>query len=632
MNFNRKNLSSEEINNIKNVAIQARANILMMTSLSNSGHPGGSMSSIDLLLTLYKLINIDPKNPKEETRDMVVVSNGHISPAVYSTLGEYGFFNIDEAISQFRLTGSIYEGHIEPDVPGVELATGNLGQGLSAACGFALSARLKNIEKNIFVIMGDGEQQKGQISEARRFAVKFGFKNITVFIDYNQLQINGNINEVMPQNIKENFISDGWEVLSIDGHNIEEIQKAIFKANSIDVPVMILANTTMGKGISFMENKEKYHGSTLSEEQLEVALNELNVDNRLEEYKQLRKNFKPKPLSHKPEYEVDIKAGSPIIYEKKTDNRSAWGNAITDIAKNNVGSKIPLAIFDCDLKGSVKLNDFHSEFPKNFFQSGIMEHNTATVAGTASRDGVQSYYADFGVFGADETYNQHRLNDINNTNLKIITTHVGLDVGEDGKTHQCIDYLGLMRNLYHFKTIVPSGPNQTDRVIRYISEKYGNFFVPMGRSKLNILKDSDGKIFFGDSYSFEYGKADLLREGDKAALFVMGTLCGRAVEVADKLSEEGIKIQVWNVSCPEDLDEEALKKASKTGMIFSYEDHNVHTGLGSCIANKLMEMQLFCKLYKFGVENYAMSGNSDDVFKKCNLDTDSIINRIKERI
>ena len=175
------------------------------------------------------MIKVDPKNPKMESRDRVVISHGHTSPATYSTLASCGFFNIDDAISQFRLAGSIYEGHVEPDVPGIEWASGNLGQGLSAGCGFALANKLKNIDNHTFVLMGDGEQQKGQLAEARRFAVKYNL-NITGFIDYNQLQISGDINKVMPQYILENYLSDGWDVIEIDGHDLVEIRDAILDA------------------------------------------------------------------------------------------------------------------------------------------------------------------------------------------------------------------------------------------------------------------------------------------------------------------------------------------------------------------------------------------------------------------
>ena len=638
MILNRNKLDKTELKKIKEKANIARGAILKMTTLANSGHPGGSMSTVDFLLTLYHLININPKKPKWEERDRVIISHGHIAPAVYAILGLLDFFPLDDAISQFRLAGSIYEGHVEPDVAGVEWASGNLGQGLSAGVGFALGCRQQEIKNHIFVLMGDGEQQKGQISEARRFAKKYNLNNITAFVDYNKLQICGDINKVMPQNILENYISDGWDVIEIDGHNFTEIQDAIFDAVNNENPTLILAHTVMGKGISFMENDEKYHGSTISTEKLDLALKELGLENNLIKYKKLREEFKPEKETKNDDStqikDFNINVGNPIIYTEKTDNRSAWGNAIADLVIRNekLEMRNSLAVFDCDLQGSVKTNKFAEILPENFYESGIMEHHTAVCAGAMSKENIQVFFADFGVFGVDETYNQHRLNDINNTNLKVITTHVGLDVGEDGKTHQCIDYLGVMKNLYHFKTIIPADPNQTDRIIRYISQKYGNFLIPMGRSKLEIIKDTEGNIFFDKNYKFEYGKADLLRKGKEAALFVMGTLTNRALEIADRLYDLGISLQVWNVSCPLNLDKEALKKAAKTGIIFTYEDHNVNTGLGNSIADKLMQLGLSCEFYKFGVEDYALSGKSEDVFKYCRLDVDSVVNRILEKI
>ena len=629
MNLDKAALSIEKLREIQIKANVARGAIVTMTALAKSGHPGGSMSTIDFLLTLYHMIDHDSKNPLWEKRDRIVMSHGHVSPAVYSSLAIMGYFDLEEAISQFRLAGSIYEGHVEPDVPGVEWASGNLGQGLSAGCGFALANKLKKIDAQTFVLMGDGEQQKGQISEARRFAVKFDLP-ITAYIDYNQLQISGDINKVMPQNIMDNYLSDGWDVIEIDGHNLVEIRDSILDSVNNEKPTLILANTTMGKGVSFMENKAKYHGSPLSEEQLADALQELGLENNLEKYKKLRAAFKETPKKKHTSWNLNIKEGKPIVYENKTDNRSAWGNAIADLAKINKDA--PFVVFDCDLQGSVKTKEFEDQLPKNFIQSGIMEHNTAVVAAAMSKAGFQVFWADFGVFGVDETYNQHRLSDINETNLKIITTHVGLDVGEDGKTHQCIDYLGVMKNLFHFKTIVPADPNQTDQVIRYIAARPGNFLVPMGRSKLDSIKDKAGNLLFGKNYKFEYGKADLMREGQNASLLVMGTLAGRAVAIADKLAEEGVNLQVWNICSPIDLDEEALKKAAATGTVFTYEDHSIHTGLGNSVADKMMQMGLTCNFYKFGVEDYALSGNSDDVFKKCRLDVDSIIERIKEKL
>jgi len=607
-----------------------KGDILKMTTLAQSGHPGGSMSSLDLYLALYSFANISPDNVEDVNRDRIIISHGHTAPGIYSVLGRFGFFNIDDAIAYFRKAGSIFEGHVEPDVPGIEWATGNLGQGLSAGCGFALAGKQRGLQYNVFVAMGDGEQQKGQISEARRFAKKYGLNNITVLIDYNRLQISGKIGDVMPQNIKENYLSDGWEVNEIDGHNFEQIFSALEKAKANkSSPTAILAHTIMGKGVSFMENDEQFHGKALTEPQCKQALDELGLEYDLEKYKKMRDDFIITDIDADVKSKIDIKLGKPKIYDKgtKVANRDAYGYAIVELTK--VNKNVDFAVFDCDLAGSVKTNKFAKENPTNFYQGGIQEHNTAVIAGAMSKEGIITFYSDFGVFGVDETYNQQRLNDINHTNLKLVTTHVGLDVGEDGKTHQCIDYIGIMRNLFGFKIIIPADANQTDKIIRFIVSEFGNFYIPIGRSKTDIILDENGGIFYDENFTFQYGKSDKLRDGDDATIIATGVMIEKALKVYEILKSKRINISVWNLSCVSDINKEDLESAASTGLIFTYEDHNVHTGLGSIIASKLVEYGIKYKLVKFGVSQYGASGKNEEVYKVQELDHESIANRIE---
>jgi len=216
--FKKEKLGKEDIEKLENLSKICKADILTMTTLANSGHPGGAISSLDIFLTVYSYAKISPEIVDSPERDKIVISHGHTSAGVYSVLGRLGFFDIDMAISTFRLTGSIFEGHIVRKVPGVEWGTGNLGQGLSAGCGFALADKIHKRDTYTFVLMSDGEQTKGQVAEARRFAIKYGLNNITVVIDYNKIQISGNIEKVMPCKIYENYKADGWEVIDgVDG-------------------------------------------------------------------------------------------------------------------------------------------------------------------------------------------------------------------------------------------------------------------------------------------------------------------------------------------------------------------------------------------------------------------------------
>jgi transketolase len=595
------------------------------------------MSSIDFYLVLYAYANIHPQSSSDPTRDRIVISHGHTSPGVYAALGRTGFLPLEAAIVNFRNAGSAFEGHVERGVPGVEWNTGNLGQGLSAGCGLALGSKVLKRGFHVFVGMGCGEQQKGQITEARRFAMKYDLHDLTVIIDFNCRQISGVTQEIMPQNIVENYKSDGWRVLEIDGHDFQDIYRGLREATLFHHPTMILAHTVMGKGVSFMEGKEEYHGRALNLEEYKKAVQELGVEDDLDQYRKMRESG-THPYSGR-EYPMEIpsvKIGSPKNYEKdqKLDNRSAFGNALVDLAKANLqgDGSLPIVVFDCDLAPSTKTTAFAKQFPNFFFQGGIQEHNTATIAGAISTLGLLSFFADFGVFGVDETYNQHRLNDINGTNLKLICTHNGLDVGEDGNTHQCIDYIGVIRNLFGYKIIAPADPNQTDRVVRYVAKTPGNFLVAMGRSPVPIILSEGGTPLLGGSYEFRYGQADLIRNGRDGAIISTGNMVYRAVQAWQKLKGTGIEVQVLNIPCLSDLDVEAIQAAARTGMIVTYEDHHIQTGLGSLIANLLTEKGSGIRFRKMGISRYGSSGKPDDLYKMQGLDVDSLVKTVTEEI
>jgi transketolase len=638
--FREEKLSAETIRGFEELSRRTRGDILAMTTLAGCGHPGGSMSSVDIYLMLSSCANVDPKDPCKPDRDRIVISHGHTSPGVYAALGRLGFFEAEEAISTFRKVGSIFEGHVEHRIPGIEWSTGNLGQGLSAGCGFALAGRLAGRHAQIFVAMSDGEQTKGQVAEARRFAKKYALNNITVIMDYNELQISGSIHDVMPQHTKALYQADGWKVLETDGHDPQALYQALREAvHTEDTPVAILAHTKMGQGVSFMENAVKFHGVTLNVDQYRAAMEELGLEDDLDRYRALRDAFDFKggegqSAIRNPQSAIETGVPRTYAVEEKTDNRSAFGNALMDLGALNCGrtDRTPIAVLDCDLGPSVKTGDFGKAFPDYFFQGGVQEHHTTTLAGALSKEGIPTFFADFGVFGVDETYNQHRLNDINETNVKLVCTHVGLDVGEDGKTHQCIDYIGVMRNLYGYRIIMPADPNQTDRAIRYAAGELGNFFIGMGRSKLPVITNEEGKPFFGGDYTFRYGKADRVRDGKDAAVISMGGMLYRALEAAERLAEKGFSVKVLNLPCLSAPDVEAIREASETGVVITYEDHNVHTGLGSIVAGVIADQGLRTRFRRMGVEEYGVSGTPDALFRLYGLDVEALVEAVIEEI
>jgi len=264
---------------LQSVASQIRKHIVEMTHGAKSGHPGGSMSMADIITHLYfKWMNIDPSKPKKEDRDIFVLCKGHAAPALYAAMAVRGFFP-EEELKTLRQLGSMLQGHPDMNsIPGVEMSTGSLGQGLSAAVGMSLALKLDKKRNRIYAVMGDGELQEGQVWEASMAAAHYKCDNLCAFIDYNKLQIDGPIDEIMGVDpLADKFKAFGWEVIEIDGHNFQEIDDALVKADAVKgKPVAIIADTVKGKGVSFMEGQLSFHGSPCNDEQKVEACTELD--------------------------------------------------------------------------------------------------------------------------------------------------------------------------------------------------------------------------------------------------------------------------------------------------------------------------------------------------------------------
>ena len=628
-------LSSDELRSLQDMRTRCAKNILLSTSLAGSGHPGGSLSTLDNLLVTYGCMRHDADNPGMEERDRVIMSIGHVSPGVYATLAEYGYFKEDDFLTGFRRTGSGFPGHVERIVPGVEWDTGNLGQGLSTAVGLAHGFKIQNKPNQVICFMGDGEQQKGQIIEAIRFASKYKLDNLIVVIDRNHLQICGSTEDVMPQSVRSLYSINNWDVQYLeDGHDKNAYFQTFSKAyrKSDGLPTVIVSRTTMGKGISFMENIAKYHGSPLDREGITKAMAELGVEDEFEKWDALRQN--PVDTSTIQNYnglDIDIKAGKTIVYGAETtlDNRSAYGNALLSLAEaNNSGSDMRIVGISCDLEGSVKMGGFHKHSPAAYIEAGIQEHHAATMAGGLASLGLVTFFSTFGVFAVSEVYNQNRLNDFNHASVKVVATHVGLDVGEDGPTHQCIDYLGLFRNYFRSSVFMPADPNQTDHIIRYVATTPGNVFVGMGRSKMKMICREDGTPFFDENYSFAAGKGDWLRKGHDATIISYGAVTPMVMEAWEMLIDAGHSVAVLNMGSLLPIDKEAVLEAAECGVLLTVEDHHVETGLGSMVGTILAEAGKGIKFQRSGVSQYGGSGKPADLYASQGLDGKSIAAKI----
>jgi transketolase len=370
---------------------------------------------------------------------------------------------------------------------------------------------------------------------------------------------------------------------------------------------------------------------------LAEALAELGVENDFAGWQEKRKepvktNTIMEPRSDYP----GISAGDPIVYDADTvtDCRSGYGNALLGLAEaNNMPGKPPVITgVSCDLEGSVKMGGFHKYSPDGYFELGIQEHHAAAVSGAMSCENLVTFFSTFGSFAVSEVYNQNRLNDFNHANIKVVATHVGLDVGEDGPTHQCIDYLGLMKNYFRFSVFMPADPNQTDRIVRYIATEPGNFFVGMGRSKMATITREDGSVFFDADYSFTPGKADWLRRGTDATIITYGAVTPACMEAWQLLRAAGHSVGVLNMASLLPMDVEALLEAAAVGPIVTVEDHHVETGLGASVSVVLMDKGVSAKLTRLGVRHYGGSGKPADLYKQQGLDGASIARTIQELV
>ncbi len=627
-----KKLSPSQIQFLSAFAKSCRRGIIEMTSRAKSGHPGGSLSCIDYLALLYTQIIVQSNDP-------VIISNGHISPAVYSVLAELGVISKKDLIKNFRRAGSIFEGHVSRAVQGIWYGTGPLGTGASAATGFALVQKLQKQSKKVFLTLGDGESQEGQVYEMMNFASKYKLDNLIAFLDYNEVQLSGGLKKIMPLDLIKIFKACGWEVLEVAGHDYQALWSVLRKAyKTRNKPTVIVGHSIMGKGIRFMESAGKkhestWHGSAPSTEQMTLALQELslpqNYTKSLEEFKKINSIKIHKSEFIRPLTKLEVKIGKTKIYDTNTliDCRTAYGNALLDLAKLNKN----ILAFTADLSPSVKTDILKKKFPERHIECGIAEQQMLSCAGGISLTEYIPFVSTFGAFMTSRAKDQARVNDINETNVKMIATHCGLSVGEDGPTHQAIDDIGSMLGFFHTHIIEPADPNQTDHIIRYIASHYGNFYVRMGRHKIPILKKENGHPFFDAKYKYEYGKTDILRSGKDITVCASGSMVIEAFKAYENLQKTHPKlsIELLIINSPKEFDETLLHSIQKTKKVLTIEDHNTHSGFASQLAQHLITKNISVEKFEaMGVDQYQMSGTVEELYKSAKISSEYIKEKI----
>jgi transketolase len=625
-------LTAEQLELFGVIAKDCRWMILEMVKNAQSGHPGGSLSSIDFLTVLYAAII-------SQTGEKIVISNGHISPAVYSLLAEMGYVDRADLVKNFRKAGSVFEGHVTRHVPGIWYGTGPLGIGASVASSMAWAEKFQGTGRKVFTVIGDGEAQEGEIYEMMNFSAKYQLDNLIALCDHNNVQLSDSLAKIMPINVAGHFQAAGWVVIEVDGHDYQEIWSAIGKAyQTKDKPVLIVAKTIMGKGVDFMEKEgleyqATWHGKAPSAEQVVLPLQALTLseaEQKMVAEFQTQVKWKPeKPQLEWPEVN-SLNPGTPKLYaaNELTDCRTAYGQALKDLASNNP----QIVALDADLRASVMTKFLAEAYPERHIECGISEQHMMSAAGGLSLVGFVPFASTFGAFMSSRAKDQARVNDVNLTNVKMVATHAGLSVGEDGPTHQAIDDMGSFLGMLHTKVIEPADPNQTDRIIRYIATHNGNFYVRMGRHKFPILTKENGEPFYGLDYVYEYGKTDTIRQGKALTVIASGATVYEALEAWKKLNEKGKAFNLVAVSSIKQFDQNLAAAIASTGKVLTIEDHNLKSGLHSQVATFILENGLSVQEFAgLGVQEYQLSGKAEELYAHAGIYRENIVQYIDNK-
>ncbi|BBB47267.1 transketolase [Pelolinea submarina] len=595
---------------LQNMARTIREDLLTMIFAAQSGHPGGSLSAADIVTALYfHFLRIDPQDPRSPDRDRFILSKGHTCPVWYSCLAEKGFFPVEELLT-LRAIDSRLQGH--PDMnktPGVDFTTGSLGQGLSIGVGMAISLHTDCRNARVYVVLGDGELNEGQVWEAAMAGAKFKLGNLTAIVDYNDLQLDGFCHDIMPiEPLKDKWLSFGWNVIEIDGHNMPEILEALTRVGEVlDQPTVIIAHTIKGKGVSFMENVCEWHGIAPNREQYVRAIQEISGDEGLD---RLKKKFKPLASMIEPPAET---AKSKPSDRKPT--RDAYGECLAELGREFED----IVVLEADISKSTRTKIFADEFPERFFQFGVAEADMMGAAAGFASTGKIPFVSTYSVFSSMRTCEQIRTSiAYTRINVKIAVSHGGITPANDGVTHQSTEDMGIMRTIPNMTVIMPADYFSTKKLLRAALAMNGPVYLRFTRDAVPFIYSADEE--------FEIGRGKILEEGGDLTLVANGDMLSVALQASALLRRQGIRAEVIDIHTIKPLDTNLiLGSAAKTGRVITVEDHQINGALGSAVAELLGE-ELPCRMARIGLrDTFAESGPYELLLKKYKMDAESIV-------
>lgn len=604
---------------LEKLAKLIRYYILTSTTRAGSGHPTSSLSATDLMTVLMfgGFFHFDANNPQYSNNDRLIFSKGHAAPLFYALWAANGKVT-EEELMTLRKFGSRLEGHPTMNFPFTEAATGSLGQGLSVGLGMALNAKyLDKLNYKTYVLLGDSEMAEGSVWEAIDLAAFYKLDNLIGIIDVNRLGQRGETK--YGYNLKayaSRISSFGWETIMIDGHKIDQITKAFEKAKKVKgKPVMIIAKTLKGKGISFIENKDGWHGKPLKPEELEKALQELKkVD------LQIRGTISAPQKKEVGKY-MPKKATLPAQEKNKpVATRQAYGDALTKIHK-----KYPnIVVLDAETSNSTYAETFKKAYPDRFFEMYIAEQNMAGCALGLSRRGKIPFVSTFAAF-MSRAYDQIRMSQYSNANIKFVGSHAGCSIGEDGSSQMGLEDISMFRTILNGTVLYPADAVSTEKLVEEAAHHDGIVYLRTTRQATPQLYENKEEFKIGGSKTLKSS------ENDIATVVSAGITLHEALAAAEELKKQSINIRVIDLYSIKPLDIFTLELAARqTKAIITVEDHYAEGGLGEAVKSALSHQ--ITPVYSLSVNKMTKSGKPQELLTYEEISKDAIIKKIKEVI
>jgi transketolase len=600
-------------NNISELAKLIRYYSLVSTTAAGSGHPTSSLSATDLMATLFfgGFFKADLDKPVFENNDRLIFSKGHASPLFYSLYAAAGKVSEEEMLS-LRKFGSRLEGHPTMQFPYTEAGTGSLGQGLSIGIGMALNAKLDQLPYKTFVLLGDSEMAEGSVWEAIQIAAHYNLDNLVGIIDVNRL---GQRGETMYGHDVDGYAQRvgafGWKTIVVDGHDVKEITAAYEKAlKTKNAPTMIIAKTLKGKGISFIEDKDGWHGKALNKEELEKALAELGpVDTKLHGVLEKPEAVKVPALKTEAPKDVAYKMGDMIA------TRKAYGNALVRLAASNP----KLVVLDAEVSNSTYSEFIKKTHPERFFEMYIAEQNMVGAALGFSRRGKIPFVSTFAAFFT-RAADQIRMAQYGAGNIKFSGSHAGVSIGEDGASQMALEDLSMFRAQLGSVVLYPSDAVSTERLVELMASHEGNMYIRTTRKETPVMYAADEKFTIGGSKVLKQSSNDVV------TVVAAGITVVEALAAHEQLQKNGVSIRVIDLYSVKPLDIETLKKAAaETKAIITVEDHYVEGGLGEAVASALSEAGATTPVHKLAVRHMPKSGKPTELMKYEEIDASAIV-------